>query len=67
MNALLESKKKVFDMFSEILGLLSVKRLHPIADVIMDITANPNTTKAEAVQYIKATKYIRLQVCFQTG
>lgn len=61
-TSLVESKKRVYDMFSEIIGLLSGKRFQSITDALLDYTTNPNSTKIEAVQYIRATKYIRLQV-----
>jgi hypothetical protein len=59
---LIESKKKVFELFAEIIGLLSVKRFQPITDNVMDLVTHPSTSRGEAVQYIRALKYVRLQL-----
>lgn len=59
---LTESKRKVADLFSEIVGILSIRRFQPIAELFVHGITLSTATKMEAVNLIRGMKCFKLHL-----
>ncbi|EFC46366.1 predicted protein [Naegleria gruberi] len=62
LESLQESKKKVLDLFAEIIGLMSVKWFQKISDNFLEQASARLEYKYEAASFIRSLKYLKIRL-----